>query len=152
MAPYGGSWHHLLTPETQCPAVGLAAFLEGAQCLHVQGHSLGRKDREGRESKGAERGKLLSPAGEDLGEIPPSLQAPISSPLKLNMLNEGKDCFAVGCSVPGIFQALSHLLPQTNPGKKEEPGFRVVRRLGQGHTAIQYKSQNSNSWTSKSRV
>lgn len=111
-------------------------------------------ERTGRvgKARGAERGKLLSPAGEDLGEIPPSLQASISSPLKLNMLNDGKDCFAVGCSVPGIFQALSHLLPQTNPGKKEEPGFRVVRRLGQGHTAIQYKSQNSNSWTSKSRV
>lgn len=73
--------------------MGLAAFLEGAQCLHVQGHSLGRKDREGRESKGAERGKLLSPAGEDLGEILPSLQASISSPLKSNMLNDGKDCF-----------------------------------------------------------
>ena len=55
-------------------------------------------ERTGRvgKARGAERGKLLSPAGEDLGEIPPSLQASISSPLKLNMLNDGKDCFAVG--------------------------------------------------------
>lgn len=119
MAPRGGSWHHLLTAETQCPAEGLAAFLEGALCLHVQGHLLGRKDREGRESKWADRGKLLSPAREDLGEIPLSLQASISSSLKSNMLNDGKDCFDCWLLYARYFSGIISPTPQNKPRKEK---------------------------------
>lgn len=58
-----------------------------------------------------------------------------------------KTALTVGCSVPGIFFRYYLIYSPNKPRKERRAGFRVVRQLGQGHTAIQYKSQNSNSWT-----
>lgn len=135
--PSGTAWGKLALPShsrDSVPSCGPGSLLGGSStpsCSRAQPWQEGQGKQRGRE------GQVFAPSRGELGGIPPSLQASISSLLEANMLNDGNDCFYCWLLCARHFTGISSSTPPKNPRKKEDPGFRVVRQLGQGHIAIQ---------------
>lgn len=84
---------HLLTPETELPACTWQPVWGKLDTFMFKGAGLSRKDREGSESKGAERGKILPSTRESLWKSLLVPKLPFPHLYKSDMLDDDNDCF-----------------------------------------------------------
>lgn len=132
------------------PSYGPGSLLQlslTSSCSKAQA-LVARTRRSGKERGGG--GQDFASSRWELGEVPPSFQASMSSPLKSNRLDDDNDCFCCWLLCARHFRGNGSPTPQNNPRRKEDPGLRVVKPLS--HTAFQEGSKNSNSPSSESRA